>query len=133
MRNIRKSKLRGTACCLLGPLMAFGATAAQAQETTISEPIPSATPENAGQRAIDPSDIIVTARRRGENLARVPAVVAAFSGEQLQQRGIIQQSDLQTAVPGLVVRQTQSNNNLNYVIRGQSADAFSGSATAIVP
>ncbi|ETI64263.1 hypothetical protein C100_08515 [Sphingobium sp. C100] len=87
----------------------------------------------AAEQSSDQSDIVVTARRRGENLAKVPAVVAAFSGEQLAQRGIQQQSDLQSAVPGLVVRQTQSNNNLNYVIRGQSVDAFSGSATAIVP
>lgn len=87
----------------------------------------------AAEDASSRGDIVVTARRRDENLAKVPAVVAAFSGEQLERQGIQQQSDLQAAVPGLVVRQTQSNNNLNYVIRGQSVDAFSGSATAIVP
>lgn len=81
----------------------------------------------------DSGAILVTARRRGENLAKVPQVVIAISGDQLERRNITQQTDLQTSVPGLMVRQTESQNNLNYVIRGQSVDAFSGSATAVVP
>ncbi len=78
-------------------------------------------------------EVVVTARRREENAARVPAVVTAFTQNQLEERGVLDQTDLQMAVPGLTVRQTESNNNLNYVIRGQTVDAFSGSATAVVP
>lgn len=85
--------------------------------------------------AADAADdaIVVTARRRTEEISRVPASVTAFGAESLQQRSIATQSDLQAAVPGLVVRETQSNNQLNYSIRGQTVDAFSGASTAVVP
>lgn len=79
------------------------------------------------------SDIVVTARRRAEDISRVPTTMTALGAEALAQRSISNQSDLQLAVPGLVVRETQSNNNLNYSIRGQTVDAFSGSSTAVVP
>ena len=78
-------------------------------------------------------EILVTARRRGEDIARVPTSIVAIGTEALESRGIVTQSDLQTAVPGLTVRETQSNNQLNYAIRGQTVDAFSGSSTAVVP
>jgi len=80
-----------------------------------------------------PEEVIVTARRRSEELAKVPGVIAAFSSAQLEERSITQQTDLQMAVPGLTVRQTESSNYLNYVIRGQTVDAFSGTPTAVVP
>lgn len=78
-------------------------------------------------------DIVVTARRRSEELSRVPTSITALSAESLAARSISTQSDLQAAVPGLFVRETQSNNQLNYSIRGQTVDAFSGSSTAVVP
>lgn len=78
-------------------------------------------------------EIIVTARRRAEDISRVPTSVTALGAEALEQRSISNQADLQLAVPGLIVRETQSNNNLNYAIRGQTVDAFSGSSTAVVP
>ncbi|MBZ9650322.1 TonB-dependent receptor [Sphingobium sp. 3R8] len=78
-------------------------------------------------------DIVVTARRRAESLERVPAAITAFSADQLIQRSITTQSDLQTSVPGLTMRQTQGQNSLTYSIRGQTVDAFSGSPTAVVP
>ena len=77
--------------------------------------------------------IVVTARRRAEDLSRVPTSVTALGGDALRERSITNQADLQSAIPGLTVRETQSNNNLNYSIRGQTVDAFSGSSTAVVP
>jgi len=129
MTMVRNALIAGAsrAAIVIG-VLGFGLQGAALAADQADEAAP-----QAAEQSSDQSDIVVTARRRGENLAKVPAVVAAFSGEELAQRGIQQQSDLQSAVPGLVVRQTQSNNNLNYVIRGQSVDAFSGSATAIVP
>lgn len=78
-------------------------------------------------------DIVVTARRRSEGISRVPTSITALGAESLAERSISTQADLQAAVPGLVVRETQSNNQLNYSIRGQTVDAFSGSSTAVVP
>ncbi|MCW1384893.1 TonB-dependent receptor plug domain-containing protein [Novosphingobium sp. KCTC 2891] len=89
--------------------------------------------ESAAADAPAQDEIIVTARRRGEDIARVPTAVAAISADALAQRSITTQADLQSAVPGLTIRETQSNNNLSYSIRGQTIDAFSGSAAAVVP
>ncbi len=94
-----------------------------------------ATPASAdtAEAGAETDGIVVTARRRAEDISRVPTTVTALGQEALQQRSIATQSDLQAAVPGLVVRETQSNNQLNYSIRGQTVDAFSGAATAVVP
>lgn len=77
-------------------------------------------------------EVMVTARRRNESLARVPIAVTAVSGEQLTQRSIHTDSDLQAGAPGLTIRQTQGNNSLTYSLRGQTADTFSGSPSAVV-
>ena len=77
-------------------------------------------------------DIVVTARRRDEALSTVPAAITAFNAEQLIERGIRTDSDLQLAAPGLTIRQTQGNNSLTYSIRGQTADTFSGSPSAVI-
>lgn len=77
-------------------------------------------------------EVVVTARRRAEGLSRVPIAISAVNAEQILERSIRADSDLQFAVPGLTIRQTQGNNSLTYAIRGQSADTFSGSASAVV-
>ncbi|MBU6266916.1 MAG: TonB-dependent receptor [Sphingomonadales bacterium] len=77
-------------------------------------------------------DIIVTARRQNENLERVPAAITAFSGAMLEARSLRSDSDLQSATPGLTIRQTQGNNSLTYSIRGQTADTFSGTPSAVI-
>lgn len=77
-------------------------------------------------------EVIVTARRRDESLANVPLAITAMSAEQLTERQVATDSDLQAAVPGLTIRQTQGNNSLTYSIRGQTADTFSGSPSAVI-
>jgi iron complex outermembrane recepter protein len=77
-------------------------------------------------------EVVVTARRRNESLATVPIAITAIGGEQLVERSIRTDSDLQLAAPGLTIRQTQGNNSLTYSIRGQSADTFSGSPSAVI-
>ncbi len=81
--------------------------------------------------AVD-GEIIVTARRRGEDIAKVPTTVTAIGADALRERSIATQADLQAAVPGLTIRETQTNNSLTFAIRGQTVDSFSGSATAVV-
>lgn len=106
------------------------ATSVQAQGLLTHDQEPAAAPiaqTDAGDA------IVVTARRRSEDVGKVPTTVSAIGSEGLQARGISTQSDLQASVPGLTVRETQANNNLNYAIRGQTVDAFSGSSTAVVP
>src|SRR5258708_29200152 len=78
-------------------------------------------------------EVVVTARRRDETLERVPVAVAVLSGPQLVTEGVATQTDLQTAVPGLTVRQTAEQNQFNYAIRGESVDGFSNSRPAVLP
>jgi iron complex outermembrane recepter protein len=79
------------------------------------------------------AEVTVTARRREEDIQKVPAVVDALGAKDLAARSIVTESDLQTAVPGLTVRETEGQNQLTFSIRGQTVDAFTGSATAVVP
>lgn len=78
-------------------------------------------------------EILVTARRRTESVQDVPVAVSALSASALQTRGIHTEADLQLAIPGLIVRSGNNNNQLNYVIRGESVDAYSGSPPGVQP
>ncbi|MBK7521245.1 MAG: TonB-dependent receptor [Gammaproteobacteria bacterium] len=64
-------------------------------------------------------EIVVTARKREENLQQTPIAVSAFSGEQLARSGIFNISDFNKAVPGMEV---QAGNGVagvaNIYIRG---------------
>lgn len=83
-----------------------------------------------GARSLD--EIVVTARRREESLQDVPVAVQAFGSQQIKEKGIQTEADLQMNTPGLMVRATNSSNQLNYSLRGQSVDAFSYSAPAVL-
>lgn len=78
-------------------------------------------------------EITVTARRREERQQDVPISIAAFGQEQIQQRQLQSEVDLQLAVPGLVIRQNGSANQFNYVLRGQSVDTYSNSPPGVLP
>lgn len=96
----------------------------------VSSAVAAETGANVKAKGLD--EVVVTARRRDENLSNVPIAVSAISAEQLSERQVRTDSDLQLTVPGLTIRQTQGNNSLTYAIRGQSADTFSGSPSAVV-
>src|SRR5262249_6425039 len=55
------------------------------------------------------------------------------NGGDLAKRAIYNENDLQSAVPGLVIRQNGGANAFNYVIRGQSVDTFTNSPPAVLP
>ncbi len=78
-------------------------------------------------------EIVVTAQRRSESLSKVPVSISALSADALQKQAVITESDLQVSVPGLIVRATTNSNQLNYSIRGQTVDAFTGSQPAVLP
>ena len=81
-------------------------------------------------RAIE--EVVVSARRREESLQDVPVAMSAFGSDQINERGIETEADLQMNTPGLMVRATNSSNQLSYSLRGQSIDAFSYSAPAVL-
>lgn len=94
---------------------------------------PPAPDASAPQAAQEIPTVVVTARRHAENLERVPASISALDAHQLAEQGVASQSDLQSSIPGLTVRQTQGSNSLTFSLRGQTVDAFTGSRTAVVP
>ena len=78
-------------------------------------------------------EVVVTAQRRSERLERVAVTATVLSSATLARRQITTESDLQSNVPGLEVRQSRNSNELNYAIRGQSVDALSDSRPGVLP
>jgi iron complex outermembrane receptor protein len=113
-------------CHPSGPV---AAQAAGADPATLSgASTPAASPDSESSLG----EVVVTARRKNENSERVPVSVAALGPAQLAEQGVREQSDLQSAVPGLTVVATENSNRFNYSLRGQSIDAFSGSRPAVL-
>ncbi|MEW9856326.1 TonB-dependent receptor [Novosphingobium sp. M1R2S20] len=107
----------------------FTAQPGLAQQQDVSAASPAL---QAEENDADRADIVVTARRREESLADVPISITALGSADLVARAVVTDADLQRTVPGLTIRQTQGNNSLTYSLRGQSADIFSGSPSAVV-
>ncbi len=94
--------------------------------------MPASQPEAASSD--EPSNvIIVTAQRRSEDLSRAAVAVSVLTSEALQERAIVTETDLQTAVPGLIVKTGQNENQLNFSLRGQTVDPFSSSRPSVLP
>ena len=73
-----------------------------------------ATPEDAGEGVI-----VVTARRREENLIDVPIAVTAYSGEALAQSGAIDITDIGQTTPNTTLEASRgTNSTLTAFIRG---------------
>src|SRR5437870_2619509 len=78
------------------------------------------------------TEVVVTARRKDEKLEKVPVAVAALSQADVAERRIISEADLESATPGLTVRQTSSSNQLSFALRGQALDAFSFTSPTVL-
>jgi iron complex outermembrane receptor protein len=116
----------------LASTLVLAASPALAQQKAASD-LAALQPQADGADGADGAEpIVVTARRREENLADVPISITALSSDELVSRAVVTDADLQRTVPGLTIRQTQGNNSLTYSLRGQSADIFSGSPSAVV-
>lgn len=78
---------------------AMSGVTANAQEPGAQEP---GAQENQGNDAGIPvlEEIIVTTRRRSENLQKVPVAVTAFSADTIEQKDIVSPSDIATRTPG---------------------------------
>lgn len=107
------------------PIMAQTATPMQADTTDAASA--------AGDAQTGDGDIIVTAQRRSGSLSRTPVSVAVLSSDILVKRAVTTEADLQSVSPGLTVRASTNSNQLNYAIRGQSLDAFSGTRPGVLP
>jgi iron complex outermembrane receptor protein len=76
-------------------------------------------------------EIVVTARKREENLQTVPVAITAITADDLREKSIIRPMDLKNYTPGLEIRTSGlQRNNVQYFIRGQG-ETF-GSSAAVV-
>lgn len=74
-------------------------------------------PEAASTSTI-PGDIVVTARRRAENLQDVPVAITALTGAMLQERNITDVTALDGIAPNVKVVESNSNTTTYIQIRG---------------
>lgn len=107
---IKRVRLLTSAAIALG--IATGASAARAQSVTADGA------RDTETATIGSNDIVVTARRRSENLQEVPIAVTAIAGDALQDRGISDAVQLNQLVPSLRVEAFNSPTALNIGIRG---------------
>jgi iron complex outermembrane receptor protein len=77
-------------------------------------------------------EVVVTAQRRAETIERTPVSMAILSGDEMRERAIVSEMDLQN-MAGVTVKAAQNGNQLNYAIRGQTVDAFSSSRPSVLP
>ena len=104
----------------------------QQAATSTPAPLANAAEMTAATETTDFGDIVVTAQRREEKLSKVPISVVAFSAQTLQSKVINSEQDLGTIVPGLLVKNGQTSNQLSYSMRGQTLDPFSGTSPAVL-
>ena len=93
-------------------LLSSGQAQAQAPAT--------AAPDTPAQAATDdgplPADIVITARRRSENLMRTPTSGSVITGESLAHKGVSSVDSLQFATPSIVVN--NFGQGIDFNVRG---------------
>jgi iron complex outermembrane receptor protein len=77
-------------------------------------------------------EVVVTARRRNEDLEKVGLNVTALSASALTEQHVTNEQELQSAVPGLLTVASTSTNQLSFSIRGQAVDAFSYTSPTVL-
>lgn len=118
--------LLGSAALIAVSVPAYG------QSTPQPDPQAPAQPATAPDTPAT-ADIIVTAQRKDTKLSKTPVAITAVSAESLVQARVLSETDLRAVAPGLGVRASASSNQLNYVIRGQTIDAFSNNRPGVLP
>ena len=75
--------------------------------------------DTSAEEAGDPNVIIVSARRRDENLLDVPIAITAYSAAALEQQGAIDITDLSDTTPNVTLENSRgTNSTLTAFIRG---------------
>lgn len=74
--------------------------------------------ERAGARALD--EIVVTARKREETVQDAPLSIQAFSGDQVEIRGIQNMADLTKFTPGVNLNTGTYRGSSSFSIRGMN-------------
>jgi iron complex outermembrane recepter protein len=128
--GIRRYHWRGGAAVI--GLLIWGGVGAQVATPAPAAPVaPAASATTTAGN--DLQEITVTAQRRSESLERVPVTMEALGSADLVKQQIDSESNLQIAVPGLIVRAGRSSDVLNYSIRGETVDPISDMRPGVLP
>ena len=122
------SRIRITTVLKLGTALAALAAAVPAYAQPVDEPTQGAGEEQeaaianeaaeSGEAGVNP-DIVVTARRRAETLQDVPLSITAYSGEQLENSGALDITDISNTTPNVNLEVSRgTNSTLTAFIRG---------------
>ena len=120
-----------SALCSSASLFVIAALSpAGAQEATPGEAAPAAKSGTTAQI----EEITVTARRREEDVQKVPIAISAVSGTALEQHGVANGQDLTRLVPALTTNQTTRDEE-GYALRGlsNSGASFFGQENNVAP
>ncbi|HZV09329.1 MAG TPA: Plug domain-containing protein, partial [Novosphingobium sp.] len=103
-------------------MLDMGLAAGAARAETAAPASPSAEVENAGAQV---PELVVTARKRDENLLKVPVAINAVSAEAISQQNIASLQDVARYTPSLMINDVASNqatrNNQQITMRGMYA------------
>ena len=108
--------LSTTSYAVIGAGLVLGGWLAQPAAAQLTQPEPVNAVDND---RLDDNVIVVTARRREENLQDVPIAITAYSGEALQQAGAIDITDIAQTTPNTTLKSSRgTNSTLSAFIRG---------------
>jgi iron complex outermembrane receptor protein len=111
--------IRASHIALAGSLAIAAIAAPAAAQDLPNDPSATTQPDATGVADTDEGAIIVTARRREENLVDVPIAVTAYSGESLNQAGAIDITDIGQTTPNTTLEASRgTNSTLSAFIRG---------------
>ncbi|MCZ8171606.1 MAG: TonB-dependent receptor plug domain-containing protein, partial [Brevundimonas sp.] len=96
---LKRAALSGTALATIAT--AFPAYAQEAEEDGASS-----------------NDIVVTARKRDEDIQTVPIAITAYTAEQLAERGISNFNDLGNSTPGIAITSIAGGTVQQVFVRG---------------
>tara|TARA_E500000305_G_scaffold75550_1_gene61289 strand:+ start:40082 stop:42613 length:2532 start_codon:yes stop_codon:yes gene_type:complete len=113
-------------------LLAISVSAASATAFAQDTSGESASGSSASDEVRMLEEVMVTARRKQEDLQTVPVSVVALTSEALLEANITSFTDLQQNVPGVFFAGSGGANNPVYVIRGQSKGLLGTSSPAVV-
>jgi iron complex outermembrane recepter protein len=104
---------------LLAGVATFAAMSTPALAQDQEQPAAATNQTNASEAPEENGDIVVTARRRAEELQDVPIAVTAYSGAQLEREGALDITDVGDTTPNVTLEVSRgTNSTLTAFIRG---------------
>ena len=72
--------------------------------------------QDASDESVDSmEEVITTARRTEESVSNVPIAISAFSGTDLDEKGITNMEDIRSLVPNMMIQKSAGNQSVAYV------------------